>query len=83
MRARTPGKENRGLVPDSRSGRGNWGGGEFQQAERGSCVAVNIQRAANPDEIMEKRDSLIESLERRLAQHTAIDALFTIRWVVA
>lgn len=34
------------------------------------------------DEIMEKRDSLIESLERRLAQHTATEALFTIRWVV-
>lgn len=35
------------------------------------------------DEIMEKRDSLIESLERRLAQHIATDALFTIRWAVA
>ena len=35
------------------------------------------------DEIMEKRDALIESLERRLAQHTAIQALFTIRWAVA
>ena len=35
------------------------------------------------DEIMEKRDSLIESLERRLAQTTATDALFTIRWAVA
>jgi hypothetical protein len=34
------------------------------------------------DEIMEKRDSLIESLERRLAQHTVIEALFTIRWAV-
>lgn len=34
------------------------------------------------DEIMEKRDSLIESLERRLAQHTATEALFTIRWAV-
>ena len=34
------------------------------------------------DEIMEKRDSLIESLERRLAQHTATQALFTIRWAV-
>ena len=34
------------------------------------------------DEIMEKRDSLIESLERRLAQHTATDTLFTIRWAV-
>ena len=31
---------------------------------------------------MAKRDSLIESLERRLAQHTATDALFTIRWTV-
>lgn len=35
------------------------------------------------DEIMEKRDALIESLERRLAQYTATDALFTIRWTVA
>jgi len=34
------------------------------------------------DEIMEKRDSLIESLERRLAQHTVAKALFTIRWAV-
>jgi hypothetical protein len=34
------------------------------------------------DTIMEKRDSLIESLERRLAQHTATEALFTIRWAV-
>jgi hypothetical protein len=34
------------------------------------------------DEIMEKRDSLIESLERRLAQHTAINTIFTIRWAV-
>ncbi|MCS6295366.1 MAG: DEAD/DEAH box helicase [Nitrospira sp.] len=34
------------------------------------------------DEIMDKRDSLIESLERRLAQHTATDVLFTIRWAV-
>lgn len=34
------------------------------------------------DEITEKRDSLIESLERRLSQHTATEALFTIRWAV-
>jgi superfamily II DNA or RNA helicase len=34
------------------------------------------------DEIMVKRDSLVESLERRLAQNTATDALFTIRWAV-
>jgi hypothetical protein len=34
------------------------------------------------DEIMEKRDTLIESLERRLAQTTATEALFTIRWAV-
>jgi len=31
---------------------------------------------------MEKRDSLIESLERRLGQHTATDTFFSIRWVV-
>ena len=35
------------------------------------------------DEIMEKRDSLIASLERRLAQHSATEELFTIRWAVA
>ena len=35
------------------------------------------------DEIAEKRDNLIGSLERRLSQHTAIETLFTIRWGVA
>lgn len=34
------------------------------------------------DEIMDKRDQLIEQLERRLAQRTATETLFTIRWVV-
>ena len=34
------------------------------------------------DEIMEKRDKLIESLERRLAQRTQTETLFTIRWAV-
>ena len=34
------------------------------------------------DEIMEKRDALIESLERRLAQRTETETLFTIRWRV-
>jgi len=34
------------------------------------------------DEIMEKRDSLIESLEKRLTQRTETEALFTIRWGV-
>ena len=34
------------------------------------------------DEIIEKRDSLIDALERRLAQTTASDPLFTIRWSV-
>ena len=34
------------------------------------------------DEIMEKRDALIDSLEKRLAQRTATEALFTIRWAV-
>ncbi|MDP3938599.1 MAG: OmpH family outer membrane protein, partial [Deltaproteobacteria bacterium] len=34
------------------------------------------------DEIMEKRDALIEALERRLAQRTETETLFTIRWVV-
>ncbi len=34
------------------------------------------------DEIMEKRDSLVDQLERRLAQRTETEALFTIRWRV-
>jgi len=34
------------------------------------------------DEIMEKRDSLIEALEKRLAQKTTTQDLFTIRWAV-
>jgi hypothetical protein len=34
------------------------------------------------DEIMEKRDGLIDSLERRLAQKTEAVSLFTIRWAV-
>ena len=34
------------------------------------------------DEIMEKRDALIESLERRLSQRTETENLFTIRWAV-
>ena len=32
------------------------------------------------DEIMEKRDQLIDSLERRLAQRVETETLFTIRW---
>ena len=35
------------------------------------------------DEIMEKRDTLIASLERRLAQNSSTEELFTIRWAVA
>ncbi|ANM17193.1 DNA/RNA helicase SNF2-related protein [Rhizobium sp. N541] len=34
------------------------------------------------DEIMEKRDSLIDQLERRLVQRTESETLFTIRWRV-
>jgi len=34
------------------------------------------------DEIMDKRDQLIEQLEERLAQRTTSEALFTIRWAV-
>lgn len=34
------------------------------------------------DEIMEKRDTLIDQLERRLAQRTETETLFTIRWRV-
>lgn len=35
------------------------------------------------DEIMEKRDGLIDQLEKRLAQRTTTETLFSIRWVVA
>jgi hypothetical protein len=31
---------------------------------------------------MEKRDALIESLERRLVQRIDTETLFTIRWTV-
>jgi len=34
------------------------------------------------DEIMEKRDSLVDQLERRLAQRTEAETLFTIPWAV-
>jgi len=34
------------------------------------------------DEIMEKRDQLIDQLEQRLAQRTQVETLFTIRWAV-
>lgn len=34
------------------------------------------------DEINEKRDELIDRLEKRMAQRTATDTLFTIRWAV-
>lgn len=34
------------------------------------------------DEIMGKRDQLIDQLEKRLAQRTATETLFTIRWAV-
>lgn len=34
------------------------------------------------DEIMEKRDQLIDQIEKRLTQRTTTDALFPIRWTV-
>jgi len=34
------------------------------------------------DEIMEKRDRLIEALERRMTRKTRVDALFMVRWTV-
>jgi hypothetical protein len=34
------------------------------------------------DEIMEKRDQLIEQLEKRLAQQTVTETLFSVRWAV-
>ncbi len=35
------------------------------------------------DEIMTKRDQLVDQLEKRLAQRTSVETLFTIRWAVA
>jgi predicted nucleic acid-binding Zn-ribbon protein len=34
------------------------------------------------DEIMEKRDQLVDQLEKRLAQRTTTEMLFTVRWAV-
>lgn len=34
------------------------------------------------DQILEKRDALIDSLERRLSQETKVETLFTARWLV-
>jgi len=34
------------------------------------------------DQIMEKRDALIQALEKRLVQRTEVETLFTIRWSV-
>jgi hypothetical protein len=34
------------------------------------------------DEIMDKRDQLIDQLEQRLAQRTTTETLFTVRWAV-
>ncbi|MCX6638867.1 MAG: SNF2-related protein [bacterium] len=34
------------------------------------------------DEIKEKRDNLIEALEKRLAQSTGVEPIFTLRWSV-
>jgi superfamily II DNA or RNA helicase len=34
------------------------------------------------DEITEKRDALVDQLEKRLAQRTAAETLFTVRWTV-
>ncbi|MDQ3668237.1 MAG: hypothetical protein M3410_17020 [Acidobacteriota bacterium] len=54
---------------------------QIQKLERQQrCQRQEIFTAE--DAIMEKRDSLIESLEHRLAQDTATDTLFTIRWLV-
>jgi len=34
------------------------------------------------DEIMDKRDDLIDKLEKRLAQKTEVETLFAIKWSV-
>ncbi len=34
------------------------------------------------DEVDERREALIESLENKLNKHTAIESLFTVQWSV-
>jgi hypothetical protein len=34
------------------------------------------------DEIMARRDGLIEKLEKRMQQRTSVEPLFTLRWSV-
>ncbi len=34
------------------------------------------------DEIMAKRDALIERLERRMQQQTTVEPLFTVQWAI-
>lgn len=54
---------------------------KIQRLERQQCrQRQEIFKAE--DEIMDKRDALIELLERRLAQRTDTETLFTIRWAV-
>ena len=54
---------------------------QFDEAER-QPRRQRQEIFAVEDEIMLKRDQLIDQLEQRLAQRTATETLFTIRWAV-
>lgn len=49
----------------------------------GDIRAVPWDLVVIEDEILVKRDLLIDALEKRLAQKTTAESLFTIRWKVA
>ena len=58
-------------------------------SQLGPIVPLEAPRTQRPprgpqaeDEIMGKRDALIAQLEKRLAQKTEIERLFTVRWSV-
>ena len=50
-------------------------GGHLQGSKRDHSIDIE-------DEIAEKRDKLIDGLQRRMSQKTSATALFTIRWEV-
>jgi superfamily II DNA or RNA helicase len=58
---------------------------KFQQQQQKLDAQQRKQRQdifEAEDEIITRRDTLIENLERRLVQHTQFETLFTIRWSV-
>ncbi len=54
---------------------------KIKQLERKKC-RQRQQIFDIEDEIMEKRDNLIDALEKRLEQKATVNELFTIRWAV-